>query len=200
MCIPLQSLLLCVPAVLVTMWFSWLCLGKPPTGSRPRPSSHGLPLSPLALSVTPLATETISAGLIASWSPMATVAGASVPVSTAGSQEALGSDGVGRLTAPCFPQPVSAVDSAPWTTDSGSSWMSRCSVMPRRSSSAASRSVSPSTAQTLNHRAPSSASSHVLRTHQLWLCLRLGRYLLWTLLVSESMMEVISVTLQSAVA
>ena len=42
---------------------------------------------------------------------------------------------------PLTPQPLSAAASAPWTTDSGSSWTSRCSQMPRRSSGAASRSV-----------------------------------------------------------
>lgn len=161
----LQNLLLCVLTVVVTTWFSSLCLGEPPTGSGNRESSLWLPLRLPALSATLLAMVTTLTGPrtahLRHRAPVTTVVGASVPVSIGKTRHrrVWGREGAlmgrwrwspgaatGRLMPPHCPQPLSAVASALWTTDSGSSWMLRCSAMPRRSSSAASRSVLPDTA------------------------------------------------------
>ena len=81
----LQSLLLCVPTVVVTTWFSWLCRWGPPVGSRGRKSSCQLSRSLPALSVTLPVTGTTVPGLTAPhlrhWSPMTATGGASAPVS-----------------------------------------------------------------------------------------------------------------------
>lgn len=83
----LQSLLLCVQTVVVTMWFSWLCLGGPPMGSRTRKSSRQPRHSPPASStMTLLEKVTTAPGLtvphLRHWAPTSATGGASVPVST----------------------------------------------------------------------------------------------------------------------
>lgn len=65
LCPSLQNLLLYVQTVGVTMWFSWLCLGKSPIESRPRETNHQIPLGSLTLSVTLLTTAATPAGLMA---------------------------------------------------------------------------------------------------------------------------------------